>query len=449
MRIYRSASEGAQLNTPKNLIGGLLLTLLVLAALALATGIADAASPTLSKEDQQCLGCHSMKGLERKLPSGETVALHVDPDSFGQSVHGILGCSVCHSDISVQNHPPAKTQFATAREASLSRVKVCSSCHAKISELYESGTHAALLRTGNLAAPICTTCHNPHATMAKASFDLATGSPCSTCHYPIFEAYAGSVHGEARRSGRVEAPVCATCHGAHDVKASSAQDTLRNTCFGCHSGALVAHQKWLPNAARHLQTISCSACHAPDAMRKVDLRLYDSTGQTHIAEKQGVPQFETLTRAVDASGKGLDAGELQSLLHQFSSEEGHGKVILRGRLEVANNVQIHQLAAKTKANGKCEGCHQAGSSPFQRVTISVADAAGRPLRYDADKEVLTSAISVNSVSGFYVIGGTRIGLLDIVIGLALVAGITGPLAHLTLSWAFRKYAKKIGGRDDS
>jgi hypothetical protein len=226
------------------------------------------------------------------------------------------------------------------------------------------------------------------------------------------------------------------------VKAASGQDRLKNTCFGCHSGALSAHQKWLPNAERHLQTISCSACHTPGAKRKVDLRLYDRSGGERIAEKEGVPQFEQLARAVDASGKGLGATDVQRLLQQFSSDGGHGEVILRGRLEVDNGVQIHQLAPKSKASGECEECHRAGSAPFERVTISVADASGRPLRYDADKEVLTSVASVDAVRGFYVIGGTRILLLDVIIAIALIAGIGGPLAHLTLNWLFRRYAKR-------
>jgi hypothetical protein len=53
------------------------------------------------------------------------------------------------------------------------------------------------------------------------------------------------------------------------------------------------------------------------------------------------------------------------------------------------------------------------------------------------------------VRGFYVIGGTRILLLDVIIVLALAAGILGPIAHLTLTWFFRRSAKRIGGREDS
>ena len=107
------------------------------------------------------------------------------------------------------------------------------------------------------------------------------------------------------------------------------------------------------------------------------------------------------------------------------------------------------LPRRVERPGSAKNATRQVPRPFDRVTISVSDAAGRPLRYDADKEVLTSVVSVDAVRGFYVIGGTRILLLDIIIALALLAGIAGPIAHLTLSWLFRRYAKRIGGREDS
>jgi hypothetical protein len=265
----------------------------------------------------------------------------------------------------------------------------------------------------------------------------------------VFEAYAGSVHGQARKEGRVEAPVCSTCHGAHEVKAAAGGDKIKENCHACHPAALAAHQAWLPNAARHLQTISCGACHAPGAKRKVDLRLYDAAAQTRMTEKEGVPQFEARARAADAEGKGLSTSELQKLLRQFDGNGAQGKAVLRGRLEVDSGVDAHLLADKSRAAGRCESCHQAGSDPFQKVTVSIAGPDGRPVRYDAHQEVLSSAISVESIGGFYVIGGTRIGLLDILVVLALLAGVSMPVIHLTFGWLSRKYAKRIGGSEDS
>jgi len=410
---------------------------------------AHAAGVAVEKASQQCLVCHATKGMEKKLANGETLELHIDAAAFAKSAHSVLGCAVCHSDTTTDNHPPVKRKIAGVREYSLERQQVCSTCHADKFKLYEGSIHASLLRDGNPVAPVCTDCHSPHNVVPKASYEVATGAPCSKCHSSIFEAYAGSVHGQARKQGRIGAPACANCHSAHDVKPAAGEEKLRYTCFGCHAGALSAHQKWLPNAELHLKTVSCPACHAPGAKRRVDLRLYDIASQKRLTDKEGVPQFETRARAVDAQSKGLDAPELQRLLKELNADAASGKAMLRGRLEVDDGVEAHKLAAKAHAVTQCETCHQAGSAAFQKVSISIAGPDGRPVRYDAHGEVLNSAVSVDSVRGFYVIGGTRIKLLDILVVLALLGGVSVPILHLVFGWLSRKLAKRIGGREDS
>ena len=59
--------------------------------------------------------------------------------------------------------------------------------------------------------------------------------------------------------------------------------------------------------------------------------------------------------------------------------------------------------------------------------------------YGANADVLNSAISIESVSGFYAIGGTRIELLDILLILAILGGLAVPVGHLTLGWIFKRY----------
>ncbi|MBI3936892.1 MAG: cytochrome c3 family protein [Betaproteobacteria bacterium] len=411
---------------------------------------ARAADGSLSEEDRKCLNCHSSEGLKKNLANGETLSLHVPGEAFAKSVHGPLGCAGCHANVNLKNHLPAKTKIVTAREYSITGAELCRRCHEDKFKQYEGSIHATLLREGNQAAPVCTDCHSPHSIRPKAARESIAEVPCRKCHETIFKAYAESVHGRARsQPGRNNAPICADCHRAHDVRPASTGEQPKNACLGCHAGALSAHERWLPNTERHLETVSCPACHAPGAQRRVDLRLYDSVAQKRVSEKQGVPQFETRARSVDAQGHGLDAMALRSLLREFNREGTEGRTILRGRLEVRSGVEAHQLADKTRAVGNCDSCHREGADPFQSVTVSIVGPDGRPLRYGAHKEVLTSAISVDSVGGFYAIGGTRIKLLDVLLVLAVLGGAAVPVGHLTLKWLFRRYLKRGGAENAS
>lgn len=428
----KGAASGTTLHAAFTVVS--VVVLLVVFSLHSVTALA-----VLSEPDKECLGCHSSGKLVKKLGNGETLSLHVAGPAFAESVHSAMGCASCHADVTLKSHPPVKRKIASAREYSIARIDACRQCHEDKFKLYEGSIHASLLRDGNPIAPVCTDCHAPHA-VRKADRKAIAEVPCRKCHDAVFSAYAASVHGLARsKPGENNAPLCADCHRAHDVTAATAGDRLKTACLGCHQNTLLAHKTWLPNTERHLEAVSCPACHVPGAQRRVDLRLYDSVAQERVSEKQGVPQFESRARFADTKGKGLDALALQSLLREFNREGTNNKTTLRGRLELRNGVEAHQLSDKSKAIRNCDTCHRQGADPFQSVTVSIVGPDGRPLRYDANKEVLNSAISVDSVGGFYAIGGTRIKLLDVLLVLALLSGVGVPLGHMTLKWLFRRY----------
>ena len=148
-----------------NRLATVVMAALFAAAMALFLGqrSAHAAGNALSKADQQCLGCHSVEGLDKKLANGETLSLHVPGPAFAKSVHNAIGCASCHADITLENHPPIKAKIASIRENQLALTKVCQSCHADIFKQYEGSIHAALVREGYPGAPVCTDCHDPHA----------------------------------------------------------------------------------------------------------------------------------------------------------------------------------------------------------------------------------------------------------------------------------------------
>ena len=400
-------------------------------------------SDSLSPEDKQCLNCHAFEQLSKKLASGETLSLHVEGEVFAKSMHHWIGCSGCHRNVDLGTHAQRTSKeksFASKRARSIALSEVCYECHEDKSHQYKGSIHASLVESGNLAAPVCTDCHGSHSVRAKAEYETLVGAPCKNCHEDIFNAYLESMHGQARgKLGHVNAPICADCHRAHDINVASVEVRLKDACLGCHENAMSAHKKWLPNAGLHLQAVSCPACHAPAARRRIDLMLYDSVAQRPVSEREVAPRLGNLPSA-NEPGKdgGLDAKELWNLVRDINQDGTKADVTLRGRMEVATGVQAHQLVWKDKAIRDCESCHRDGAEPFQTVSVSLVGDDGTRMSYGAEKGVLNSALSMNSAGGFYVLGGTRIKLLDILLILAVLGGASVPIVHLTMRKFFRK-----------
>ena len=119
---------------------------------------------------------------------------------------------------------------------------------------------------------------------------------------------------------------------------------------------------------------------------------------------------------------GVDAGERVERRHRPIGTEG----------ELRSGIEAHELPGKAAAIRDCVKCHDENAAPFQSVVISILDADGRPVRYDAHKEILSSAVTWDALRGFYAIGGTRFKLLDYVLAIGLVGGIAVPVVHLAL-----------------
>lgn len=398
----------------------------------------------LAEEDVACLECHDDPKLSTKLESGETLSLHISTEAFLSSMHNENSCADCHYEIDIETHGKGEIAVTSKRELGVSMADTCQDCHKKKYREYNDSVHALLIEQGSDKAPMCADCHNPHTVRSWKLAEPEAAMPCGKCHEDVFKAAANDVHGKATGNKENPAPVCSGCHQAHGVKAASLGTTLRDTCLECHDDAAAKHKVWLPNAERHFESISCPACHAPTAERRVNLRLFQGTGadQQQMIEESGVPQFVKLAKEIDKKELGLDGSELRALIKQVAGDGAGGKVVLRGRLEVSSAVQAHQLADKTKALADCAMCHQASAQPFTSVNLTIAGPDGRPLRHDVQNQVLNSLHSLDSVQGFYVLGSTRIKLLDYLLLLA-VAGIGGGvLVHAALRSLLRRRREK-------
>jgi hypothetical protein len=400
----------------------------------------DAArAAAIKAADEECFDCHASASKKKTLGDGAILSLQVPKAPYLQSVHAVKGCVACHSDVDVDKHPPKNHEISDKRSFAIEATQVCRKCHPKKFKQWEQSIHGQLVKVGAKSAPICVDCHNPHAVIEGAASQVEQ-APCKACHGDIFKAYLGSMHAKSRLgSADSEAPVCAGCHTAHSVKPISAGANglgPETACLSCHKNAPDKHANWLPNVALHFETVACPACHSPNAERKVDLILVDGAGVAHGVEKIGVPLFEASNKS---DSNGIDAQRLWTLMQGLDRSGIAPKIALRGHLDVANGVQAHQMADKSKALSDCHTCHQEGSQAFQKVTVSLVGPQGLRVGYGANADVLNSAFSVDSIRGFYAIGGTRIVILDILLALAVISGLGIAFGHIFVGWMFKRF----------
>lgn len=363
--------------------------------------------------------------------------MHISTGAFLASRHSETSCTDCHEDADDKDHGKVSTPMKSKRDYRLSYQDACTTCHKKNVADFKDSVHAYLVKAGDEKAPTCSDCHNSHTLIDIKIVQPIANVPCADCHKEIFKAYSADVHGLERVSKGKTAPLCADCHSSHKIQAASLGEGIRDSCITCHKDSVAKHEVWLPNSGRHFEAISCPVCHAPDAQRRVNLRVVDGAGKQQIKETRGVPQFERLTLAANTTGGSLDEKELGNFLKEFNIEQGAGKAILSGRLEVRSGVQAHQLSEKEKAIKDCRVCHEAGATPFQSVVLTMAGPDGRPLRHGVEKEVLNSLTAIGSLRGFYAIGSTRIQLLDYLLVLVLLGVLCVPVAHYSVHRMFK------------
>jgi hypothetical protein len=259
---------------------------------------------------------------------------------------------------------------------------------------------------------------------------------CLACHAEAIGAKAFAATAHAGNG-------CASCHTDVDVaqhpgnvgalKAVERPGALASrACATCHAEAVPQHQKWLPNAGHHLEIIECAACHSPGAKRRVELRLHDAKAKGELTTRDA-PEAA-------AGTKPLDAEALRAVVAR-ARMGAEGAVMVFGRVDVPDAADAHRLGRKDTAVKECATCHRKGSDTFTKVGLSVIGPDGQRTRYEVDPAVLHGPTSIDDVRGFYALGGTRIGALDILLGLAVLGGITAPLGHAVVR---RILARKEG-----
>jgi formate dehydrogenase gamma subunit len=222
----------------------------------------DPASPVApANQPATCARCHADPEFlaRHRIPFARPV------ESYERSVHGRARaagnakaptCSSCHGahTITPARQPESKINHWNVPGT-------CGACHDTIAATYADSVHGQAVARGVSGAPVCTDCHGEHAILAPGEKDSlvnparVSAVTCGRCHaderltakynlprdqVPAFE---DSYHGLASRAGSQSVANCASCHGVHDIRASSDPRStihptnLGATCGTCHPGA--------------------------------------------------------------------------------------------------------------------------------------------------------------------------------------------------------------------
>jgi Ni/Fe-hydrogenase b-type cytochrome subunit len=211
---------------------------------------------------------------------------------------------------------------------------------------------------------------------------------------------------------------------------------MKAACFGCHKGVEDAHKKWLPNAELHLSMIACAACHAPASGKGIYLQFVDRISGAPIRENQILEILGTdsvaLAERLNAHGEGIKSGELSYIVKQLNERGADAKVTYLGKMDVSKYSEAHEFSVKKSAVRECESCHSKDSKFFKNVTLAVIKADGSIARFGAEPGILGTLSSAGAVRQFYVLGGTRLGVLDWLGILMIIGGMLFPVAHIAI-----------------
>jgi formate dehydrogenase gamma subunit len=202
---------------------------------ALAFGLALAAAPAPENPDATCLACHGDKSMGEK---------YVDAKKFSHSVHGENGCTSCHADVDVKDHPGKPVAPVD-----------CSGCHEKAVASFGLSAHGKARKGGNTGAADCAACHSQHE-IVKLSDPKSPvrrehlAQTCGQCHSEVVSDLEASIHGQAAANGVSEAPTCTDCHMDHAIeslKNASPLKIAQEVCSRCHGSSRMNAKFDLPD----------------------------------------------------------------------------------------------------------------------------------------------------------------------------------------------------------
>lgn len=205
-----------------------------------------------------CGTCHGNQQFAQQHGLPDVYSEYMDSiHGFALTKDGLLvaaTCSSCHGahDILAPGNPKSKVNRSNI-------AATCGACHSGVQQQYQSGVHGEAFQAGDTGAPVCTSCHTAHqiANVREASFQMKTTATCGDCHKEKYGTYRDTFHAQVSALGYTETAHCWDCHGEHDIRPGSdpkspvAQANLVQTCGKCHTGVTASFVSYSPHADSH------------------------------------------------------------------------------------------------------------------------------------------------------------------------------------------------------
>jgi predicted CXXCH cytochrome family protein len=205
-----------------------------------------------------CGECHGNAQIAKQAGLKEVYSLYLD-SIHGRALtkNGLLvaaNCSSCHGSHKIlsSKNKASRTNYANVPAT-------CGTCHAGPLKSYTAGIHGQMLEAGVDSAPVCTSCHTAHqiSSVETTSWQMKTTATCGGCHKDELITYHDTFHAQVSALGYVEVARCWDCHGEHEIlpasdpKSTIAASNRAATCAKCHTGASASFATYDPHADSH------------------------------------------------------------------------------------------------------------------------------------------------------------------------------------------------------
>jgi len=321
--------------------------LIIAASLLFLAGFQAAAAQDWSRED--CLDCHAEPDADMPLVAPDALAGSIHSDLDCTDCHsGIedlphaetlspVDCGDCHDDVAAEykrhgfghvgvdeglptcvnchgTHDIRQVEDKLSRVNSLNLPTTCGQCHEDDDftashgirfkhpvKVYTNSVHGKAALGGIYSAATCNDCHATNGSSHKILPPGDVNSPinhfnipktCGKCHRYIEQDYREGIHGILMERGQVDAPICTTCHGEHNILLTndprspvSPSRLAEATCSPCHESAYLNEKYELPTGrllsyrdsyhglkseAGDKTVANCASCHGAHRILPAD-----------------------------------------------------------------------------------------------------------------------------------------------------------------------------------